>query len=268
MSDVNTSEELVQNAVILCNGILGMLSDSLREMQYKYRNVGNGWSDSKYQQLGDIVSECGSSIKRVLQELSRCCVALDKIALSVMEYGSINISGTLSGTEVNSSVIANINNSLSTSSILNSDESTVFYGTMSDGTVVALTNVSMERLTYTKRGAEEREVLRREFNNRIRRQFLNELGNMDDAYLLNLGLLTADINRIRAGRVPRGYHVHHKIPLDDSGDNDFDNLILIRHRPYHIILTNYQDEVSGDLNSGESLEIAWPVPDGMIYLGR
>ncbi|MGG1688404.1 HNH endonuclease signature motif containing protein [Pseudalkalibacillus sp. NRS-1564] len=30
-----------------------------------------------------------------------------------------------------------------------------------------------------------------------------------------------------------GYQVHHKLPLDDGGNNDLSNLILIKNDPNH-----------------------------------
>ena len=97
MSNVNTSGELIHDATDLCISIIDMLSNTIKNMQDKYRNAGNDWSDSKYQQLGEIVSECGSSIKKTLSELSRCSVALDKIAQTVMEYENVNITSASGG---------------------------------------------------------------------------------------------------------------------------------------------------------------------------
>jgi hypothetical protein len=70
-----------------------MLSVSIRGMQSKYRNAGNDWNDSKYQQLGDIVNECNSSIKKTLYELNGCLAALNEIEKIVMEYESVNFNG-------------------------------------------------------------------------------------------------------------------------------------------------------------------------------
>ena len=35
------------------------------------------------------------------------------------------------------------------------------------------------------------------------------------------------------GLVPDGWQVHHKIPLDQGGTNDVENLVLIKNDPYH-----------------------------------
>jgi hypothetical protein len=73
---------------------MGTLSGAQRDMQRKYRDAGNDWSDSKYQQLGDIVNECSSSIRKTLHELNGCFVSLNNIEQIVAEYESINLVGS------------------------------------------------------------------------------------------------------------------------------------------------------------------------------
>jgi hypothetical protein len=92
-----------------------MLSLSQRDMQRKYQNTGNDWNDSKYQQLGDIINECNSSIRKTLQELNSCLASLKLIEQSVAEYDSINLSGisSLNGSENGVSGLNEVSNSLS-----------------------------------------------------------------------------------------------------------------------------------------------------------
>ena len=96
MSSVNTSGSLIRDAVSLCAGAIETLSGSQKEMQSKYRSAGNGWTDSKYQQLGDIMNECSSSIKKTMNELSGCLASLNRIEQIVTEYESINLDGSMS----------------------------------------------------------------------------------------------------------------------------------------------------------------------------
>jgi hypothetical protein len=53
--------------------------------------------------------------------------------------------------------------------------------------------------------------------------------------------------------------------LDDGGTNNIDNLVLIKNDPYHQVITNAQDKLTGALNSGDTRIIRFPVPDGIIY---
>ncbi|WP_390889761.1 HNH endonuclease signature motif containing protein [Enterobacter sichuanensis] len=67
------------------------------------------------------------------------------------------------------------------------------------------------------------------------------------------------------GGVPKSWQVHHKLPLDDGGDNSFENLILMKTSPYHQVLNNTQALIIKQLRPGESMDVLWPMPNGSIY---
>ncbi|MBS5988049.1 HNH endonuclease signature motif containing protein [Clostridium sp.] len=79
------------------------------------------------------------------------------------------------------------------------------------------------------------------------------------------GLSEIDILDIKDGFVPEGWQVHHKLPIDDSGDNSFENLVLIKNEPYHKVITNYQNSIVRGLKEGEIKKIEFPIPEGSIY---
>lgn len=95
MGSSNTSGLLIRNAVNLCTSVIEMLSASKKNMQCKYQNAGNDWSDSKYQQLGDIVNECSLSIRKTLHDLNSCLTSLNKMEQSVAEYESVSLVGNI-----------------------------------------------------------------------------------------------------------------------------------------------------------------------------
>jgi len=135
------------------------------------------------------------------------------------------------------------------------------------GKNVTLKSVSEREITYTKRNRDEFKTLRNQFNSSVRKNFLMNL-TVDPKkidQLINAGLTKADIESMKKGLVPDGYQVHHKLPLDDGGTNDFENLVLIKNDPYHKALTNAQRTLTKGLKVGESAEIKWPMPDGFIY---
>lgn len=135
------------------------------------------------------------------------------------------------------------------------------------GKSVKLDGVMEKTIIYTKRSSSEAKVLRKEFNSATKKNYLLKLAN-DDEYVKQLkssGLKDIDIQRMRRGFNPDGYDVHHKLPLDDSGTNQFDNLILVKKEPYHKILTNSQMEFSRKMKAGESVKVKFPIPDGIIY---
>ena len=67
------------------------------------------------------------------------------------------------------------------------------------------------------------------------------------------------------GKVPTGWQVHHKYPLDDGGNNHFGNLVLMRNDPFHKALTNAQRSLTYGLRVGEARVVQLPMPRGLVY---
>ncbi|WP_306475040.1 HNH endonuclease [Bacillus wiedmannii] len=135
------------------------------------------------------------------------------------------------------------------------------------GEDVILKDVKVDEITYSKRTREEAEQLRKEFDRSVRKDFLNALVN-DPVKLKELkkaGITDADIERMKRGNNPKGWQVHHNLPLDDGGTNDFGNLTLIQNHPYHKAITNTQRTLTRHLQDGDSVDVSWPIPKYNIY---
>lgn len=142
----------------------------------------------------------------------------------------------------------------------------VYRGTVR-GAPVELRGVDSVSVNYVKRDRTEYQALRRDFDSGVRGDFLRDLA-ADPAKVEGLrraGLDQTAIDRIASGRVPQGFQVHHKLPLDDGGTNSFDNLVLIRNDPHHIALTNAQRTLVGDLTPGQARQVDFPIPRGFVY---
>lgn len=127
---------------------------------------------------------------------------------------------------------------------------------------VLLDDINVSDLNYVRRDRAEYTVLRGEFNSSVRSSFLRSLSDHPDA------VSTFDSNnllRLADGKVPSGWQVHHKNPLDDSGTNAWDNLILIQNSPYHSALSKTQAIITKDLPYNASTNVLWPSPNGVIY---
>ncbi len=122
------------------------------------------------------------------------------------------------------------------------------------GKDVTLTNIIVQNISYVKRNSDELKNLRNEFNTTTRKAFLKDLGQNTE-YLKNAGFSDDDILKIQSGRIPDGWQVHHKLPLDDSGTNSFDNLVLIKNEPYHKVITNYQNSMIRQMKVGDTKTI-------------
>jgi hypothetical protein len=134
------------------------------------------------------------------------------------------------------------------------------------GDQVALPGFHNISLTYTKRPNADREALRNKFDP-VREKFVKDLATdpSKQARLKQAGLTDADLQHMATGKPPLGWQVHHKLPLDDGGDNSVSNLLLIKNDPYHKALTNYQKAATYKMLPGETRVIKWPMHNGYVY---
>lgn len=87
--------------------------------------------------------------------------------------------------------------------------------------------IDVVKINYVKRSSAVQRTLRNSFNNSVRREFAKNIAEHPDI----INRLDAPQRKIlRTGQIPNGFSVHHKLPLDDNGTNDFSNLILIRNK--------------------------------------
>ncbi|WNS35895.1 HNH endonuclease signature motif containing protein [Enterobacter chuandaensis] len=127
---------------------------------------------------------------------------------------------------------------------------------------VLLDDMNVSELNYVRRNRAEYAVLRGEFNSTVRPNFLKSLSAHPDAVST---FDSSDLLRLADGKVPSGWQVHHKIPLDDSGTNAVDNLILMQKSPYHSSLSKTQAIITKELPYNASTNVLWPSPNGVIY---
>ena len=117
------------------------------------------------------------------------------------------------------------------------------------GMNIQIPNTKKVKINYTKKPRDIHGIERKKFNNSIKPNFIKSLyKKYGDLGLKKIGFSDNDILKIKDGNNPNGFQVHHKFSLDDSGNNDFSNLVLIRNSPYHVTITNYQNSFMGKLN--------------------
>lgn len=125
-----------------------------------------------------------------------------------------------------------------------------------------LNNIDVIKMDYIQRPRGELVALRSEFKNKVRTDFIKNISDNPD-------IVARFDNNTRAnmlkGVAPIDYQVHHKLPLDDSGTNSFDNLVLINKAHEHAVFTTAQKRVTKTLSTSESKSILWPIPKGIVY---
>jgi hypothetical protein len=138
--------------------------------------------------------------------------------------------------------------------------------------VRALHGFTIERVSYVRK-LDRRQYKRErkaEFN-AVRKDWLKEIGIKYASVLSDAGIPDAEIVRMaQTGKGPTGYHVHHRLPLDDGGTNEYANLILIRDDVEHRAVHGYYNPGEQRINKmsyGEAGDVALPMPpaDTIIY---
>jgi len=125
--------------------------------------------------------------------------------------------------------------------------------------ILAYEGWSFTAVEYQKREPVAVAALRVEFDG-VRASFLEDLAQSHRDELVAAGFTETQIEMVARGRCPTGFQVHHVIPLDDGGTNDFLNLILIRNQSEHTAITAYQNQIIRNLAPGESRRVDFPTP--------
>lgn len=135
----------------------------------------------------------------------------------------------------------------------------------SQGLTAALPDVPVVDMVYSRRAKAERVALREAFDTEGRQAFLRHLLTERSADLKAKGFTERNFESLRYGKVPHGYNVHHIKPLDDGGDNRFDNLVLLRAHPEHESIHRYLDPQLKGLEAGQSRTVRLPLPESGAY---
>ncbi len=124
-----------------------------------------------------------------------------------------------------------------------------------------LPDVPVVAMDYQRRGLAEKAALRESFQMGERQAFLTHLVNQRADDLRAKGFTERNFESLRRGKVPHGYNVHHIRPLDDGGDNRFENLVLLRAHPEHEAIHRYLDPQLRGLEVGQTRRVSLPQPE-------
>ena len=139
-----------------------------------------------------------------------------------------------------------------------------------NGNTAKVPNVAVVPTQLTQVTQEVLVQMRNTFENGIRTQFLKSIGNnikignmlkkagFEDSEIPNL------IQNLKNGGGLTGYQVHHKIPLNFGGTNDFENLILIKNSPFHTAITSFQN-TQINIPVGQTQILNFPKIEGIFY---
>ena len=90
MANAAVTGEALSKAVSLCQKSIESLNKASENLQKKYAAAGSGWKDSKYAQLGGIISECRNALGQPIGQLNGCIGSLQTLGSAVGEYEDVN----------------------------------------------------------------------------------------------------------------------------------------------------------------------------------
>ena len=86
MSDVSVESAAVAGAISLCRQSIQNFNKASADLTRKYQEAGSYWKDSKYQQLGGIVTDCTTALNKPVKELEDCVKKLVALKDAIDEY--------------------------------------------------------------------------------------------------------------------------------------------------------------------------------------
>jgi len=86
MADVNVTRSAVKKAMSSCVAAANELKNASQNMIRQYQAAGTGWKDSKYAELGSIVSECNNAMKEPVNQLQGCYQTLGQLDAILEAY--------------------------------------------------------------------------------------------------------------------------------------------------------------------------------------
>ena len=91
MTNASVNLAVVKNAQSVCNEGIQDLNRCATILQHQYLQAGERWKDSKYAQLGGIVHECSTALRKPIQDLVDCLDKLKEIETALLKYESANL---------------------------------------------------------------------------------------------------------------------------------------------------------------------------------
>ena len=162
-----------------------------------------------------------------------------------------------------------------------------FFGRLKGKKPVAFTNARATPRTFTQMTPAQNAIIRNAFDGPkpgtpgaptipgtggVRGDYIQWVAQNHAAELIAGGLKPGQVKYMAANRhMPKdwGFEVHHRVPSEGGGTNDFSNLIVMRKSPYHDALSREYGILTQGLEEGKTRTIDFPLFEGkVIYNGK
>ena len=88
MAYVDVTRSAVQKAMSSCVAAASELKKASSNLNKQYAAAGQGWKDSKYKELGQIVDECNAAMRDPVSKLGECHKTLSELDKILEAYES------------------------------------------------------------------------------------------------------------------------------------------------------------------------------------
>jgi hypothetical protein len=121
-------------------------------------------------------------------------------------------------------------------------------------------------INYVMQSKNHRNNKRNAFNKK-RENFLKHIHENNKEDLIALGLKDEQLKQMEDGKCPNGFNVHHKLPIQGGGKNDFSNFIFMpiyEHDKLHAEIIFPQ--IKGfPTKGGMGIKVKIPYPKEMVF---
>jgi hypothetical protein len=91
MANVAACRGAITKAMAASQRARNALGSTISGLDRSYQEAGNGWSDSRYRQLGAILEECKSAIRKPVDDLNQVDQFLGKVDNALANIERINL---------------------------------------------------------------------------------------------------------------------------------------------------------------------------------
>lgn len=90
MANAAVTGDAISKSISLCQKAIESVNKASQKLQQKYTSAGSGWKDSKYAQLGGVVTECRGALEEPVGQLQDCIATLQDLMSAVGEYEDVS----------------------------------------------------------------------------------------------------------------------------------------------------------------------------------
>lgn len=91
MSNVNADATQLLTILKNMRTSISSIETTRSSVKMKYQQLGIGWNDKKYDELGTIVKDCNKALNDILQIMLQAEKYVASLAKSVQEYDNVNL---------------------------------------------------------------------------------------------------------------------------------------------------------------------------------